>query len=366
MVRILELGEWFSQRIDVRSGDSTSEFMREVPEAKGSRPSPLVMYEPFFGLHERPFELVPNPRFLYLSQRGREAVANLRYGLAFPRGLTLLLGDAGTGKTTFVTQVVNDIDASRVQVVLISNPTLTRTEFYEALTQGFGLSRQATSSKTRFLAEFRTHLEARQRAGLLTAMVLDEAQSLSHELLEEVRLLSNIDTPTSKLLNVILAGQPELAERLNDPALRHLKQRISLRCELLPFDHDETAAYIAGRLRIAGGDPAAIFSREAIMAIHQIARGIPRTINVVCDNALISGFAAQTRPIVRSVIDEISRDFDLNRHLLTASALPDRRETPAPLQPAAPAPPTPVPPAVDRDVPVLNTSRERKGRFHFF
>jgi len=321
------------------------------------------MYEHFFGLRERPFELVPNPRFLYLSQRGREAVANLRYGLAFPRGLTLLLGDAGTGKTTFVTQVVSDIDASRVQVVLISNPTLTRTEFYEALVHGFGLSRQASSSKTRFLKEFRSHLEARQRADLLTAMVLDEAQSLSRELLEEVRLLSNIDTPTSKLLNVILAGQPELAERLNDPALRHLKQRISLRCELLPFDHDETAAYIAGRLRIAGGEPASIFSREAIMAIHEVSRGIPRTINVVCDNALISGFAAQARPIVRSIVDEISRDFDLRRHLLVQPPLPERPQTFAP-----PAPPVsaPVGPAASRDVPLVNDPRERKGRFHFF
>lgn len=379
MVKVLELGEWFLQRTDVRSGDSTSEFTREAPEAPETtnrRPLQQVMYEHFFGLRERPFELVPNPRFLYLSPRGREAVANLRYGLAFPRGLTLLLGDAGTGKTTFVTQVVNEIDASRVQVVLVSNPTLTRAEFYEALAQGFGLNKQATSSKTRFLGEFRAHLEARHRANLLTAMVLDEAQSLSHELLEEVRLLSNIDTPTSKLLNVILAGQPELADRLNDPALRHLKQRISLRCELLPLDHDETAAYIAGRLRIAGGEPASIFSREAIVAIHEISRGIPRTINVVCDNALISGFAAQTRPIVRSIVDEISRDFDLQRHLLSQRAQPDRSQAvavPPPaaavtpvVTPAAPLAPVPVPPAADRDVPVLNAPRERKGRFHFF
>ncbi len=360
MVRLLELGEWFSQRTEVRSGDLTSDFERELPEGTNAGGSQVVMYEQFFGLHERPFDLVPNPRFLYLSRRGREAVANLRYGLAFPRGLTLLLGDAGTGKTTLVSQVVNEINAARVQVVLISNPTLTRSEFYEALAQGFGLGGQLTTSKTRFLDRFRAHLEMRHQSGLLTAMVLDEAQSLSHELLEEVRLLSNIDTPTTKLLNVILAGQPELAERLNDPALRHLKQRISLRCQLLPFDHDETAAYIAGRLRIAGGEPASIFSREAVIAIHEISRGIPRTINVICDNALISGFAAQSRPIVRSVIDEISRDFDLQRHLLVEPPLAKGVETP----------PEPAPRAaeqvLDREPPLRDTLREPKGRFHFF
>lgn len=271
------------------------------------------MYESFFGLRERPFDLVPNPRFLYLSRLGREAVANLRHGLTSPGGLTLLLGDAGTGKTTLVSQVLSELDPTRIECVLLSNPTLTRAEFYEALSRGFSLNERSERSKTRFLDDFRTHLEARQAAGLLTALVVDEAQSLSNAMLEEIRLLSNIDTPTSKLLNVVLAGQPELADRLNDPRLRHLKQRIALRCELMPLSFAETAAYIAGRLRIAGGQPASIFSREAVMAVHETSRGIPRTINVVCHNALISGFATQTKPIVRSIIDEVRRDFDLTR-----------------------------------------------------
>ena len=141
--------------------------------------------------------------------------------------------------------------------------------------------------------------------------MLDEAQSLSHELLEEVRLLSNIETSTAKLLNVVLAGQPELADRLNDPNLRQLKQRIALRCELAALDFPETASYIAGRLRIAGGEPAAIFSREAILAIHEASGGVPRIINVICDNALIGAFAAQTKPIVRSMVQDVCRDFDL-------------------------------------------------------
>jgi type II secretory pathway predicted ATPase ExeA len=307
------------------------------------------MYEQFFGLRERPFDLVTNPRFLYLTARQREAVSNLRYGLAAPRGLTLLLGDAGTGKTTLVQAVLSDIDRASVECVLISNPTLTRDEFYESLVEGFGLGIEAGRSKTKFLAAFREHLEARHSVGLLSALVLDEAQSLSYELLEEIRLLSNIETSTAKLLNVVLAGQPELATRLNDPNLRQLKQRISLRCELAPLDFPETASYIAGRLRIAGGEPAAIFSREAIQAIHEASRGVPRLINVVCDNALMEGFASQTRPIVRSMVQAVSRDFDL------ASAAPV-------LAPPAPQPQT------ELEVGPANATLEpaAKKRFSFF
>ncbi|MGE3507415.1 MAG: ExeA family protein [Vicinamibacterales bacterium] len=269
------------------------------------------MYEQFFGLRERPFDLVPNPRFLYLTGRQREALSNLQYGLAQPRGLTLLIGEAGTGKTTLVQAVLGELDRATVECVLISNPTLTRAEFFEALGEGFGLGPAAAESKVKFLSAFREHLEHRHSAGLMSALVLDEAQSLPYELLEEVRLLSNIETSTVKLLNVVLAGQPELANRLNDPNLRQLKQRIGLRCELAPLDYSETAAYIAGRIRIAGGDPAAIFSREAVLAIHEGSGGVPRIVNVICDNTLISAFAAQTKPIVRRFVQDVCRDFDL-------------------------------------------------------
>jgi general secretion pathway protein A len=271
------------------------------------------MYETFFGLRERPFDLVPNPRFLFLTPRQREALGNLRYGLTVPRGLTLVTGEAGTGKTTLVQAMLSAINHDRVECVLLSNPTLTRSEFYEFLTAGFQLSAAAGGSKTRFLFEMRRHLLARQAEGLLSALVLDEAQSLPYDLLEEVRLLSNIETPTVKLLNVVLVGQPELARRLNESGLRQLKQRIALRCELAPLDLSETAAYIAGRLRIAGGEPATIFSREAIHEIFEASSGVPRTINVICDNALVGGFAAQVKPVTRAMIEEVRRDFDLGR-----------------------------------------------------
>lgn len=270
-----------------------------------------TMYETFFGLRERPFDLAPNPRFLYPAGRHREALSHLRYGLRTPRGFTLLLGEAGTGKTTLIRTVLDEIDEGAIECVLLSNPTLTRAEFLEFLAEEFELGEDSKLSKTRLVANLTSHLEERHRAGLMTALVLDEAQSLPYELLEEVRLLSNIEASSTKLLNVVLAGQPELADRLNEPGLRQLKQRISLRCVLEPLDLVETAAYVAGRLRIAGGNPIEIFSREAVTAIHECSRGLPRTINVVCDNALIGGFAAQTRPVPRSIVIEVMRDFDL-------------------------------------------------------
>ena len=276
------------------------------------------MYERFFGLRERPFDLVPDPRYLYLTGRQQEAFSSLRYALTVSRGLTLLIGEAGTGKTTLVQATLAEADAEQVECVLLSNPTLTRAEFYEFLADGFKLGGDAARSKTRFLFELRKHLLARHEAGRVSALVLDEAQSLPYDLLEEVRLLSNIEMATVKLLNVVLAGQPELAARLNENGLRQLKQRIALRCELAPLTFQETAAYIAGRIRIAGGDPASIFSREAILAIHDAARGIPRTVNVICDNALIGGFAADARPVRRAIIEEVCRDFDLGK----PSALP--------------------------------------------
>jgi len=316
------------------------------------------MYEDFFGLRERPFDLLPNPRFLFLADRHKEAFSNLKYGLTAPRGVTLLIGEAGTGKTTLVNSVLAEIDEQNVECVLLSNPTLTRAEFYEFLATSFNLGDGAGESKTRFLFEFRRHLKERYEAGRLSALMLDEAQSLPYELLEEVRLLSNIETATVKLLNVVLAGQPELAARLNEPSLRQLKQRISLRCEVGALTFHETAAYVAGRLRIAGGDPRHIFTREAILAIYEMSGGIPRTINVLCDNALIGGFASQVRPVSRSIVDDICRDFDLKAPADSADdSLPaDRRDAPVE---------TPEP-AVQSASEAPMFSQRRKSRFSFF
>jgi general secretion pathway protein A len=293
------------------------------------------VYETYFGLRERPFDLTPNPRFLYLTGGHREALSNLQYGITGRKGMTLLIGEAGTGKTTIVRAALEAVAGPSVACVYLSNPVLTRDEFFEFLAPKFGLSERAAVSKARFLAELEESVLARHRAGGLTALVIDEAQSLPHELLEEVRLLANFETAIDKLLPVVLAGQPELAARLEHEELRQLKQRVALRCDLAALDIHETAAYVAGRLAIAGGaDSSKIFTREAVQTIYERSRGIPRTISVICDNALLTGFAAGVKPIGSNIVLEVCRDFRLPQFKLTelkpGRALSPGAATPSP------------------------------------
>src|SRR5829696_473526 len=213
------------------------------------------MYERFYGLREPAFELTANPRFLLLTAGHREALSNLEYGIAARRGLTLLVGEAGTGKTTVLRKALAmQRERCGAHMLTINNPTLTRDEFFEFLAASFGLGGDAATSKTRLLREIEEALRERRARGEAAVLVVDEAQSMPRELLEEIRLLANIESDTEKLLPLVLAGQPELADRLNEPQLRQLKQRVGLRCTLLPLTLQETAAYISGRVRVAGGD----------------------------------------------------------------------------------------------------------------
>jgi general secretion pathway protein A len=271
------------------------------------------MYEAFYGLRERPFDLTPNPRFLLLTTRHREALSNLQYGLTSRRGLTLLVGEAGTGKTTLIRTAIQEFERQGARIAYLNNPTLTREEFCEFLVEAFNLNHGASGSKTRLLRELARTLEHHRAADQQTGLILDEAQALPDDLLEEVRLLANIETTSDKLLPIVLGGQPELAVRLNQPSLRQLKQRVALRCELTPLDATETAEYIAGRIRIAGGNSVLVFTRQAVEAIYQHSRGIPRLISVICDNSLITGFAADRRPVSRDIVEGVCRDFDLLR-----------------------------------------------------
>jgi general secretion pathway protein A len=195
--------------------------------------------------------------------------------------------------------------------VHLNNPTLGRTEFLEFLADAFGLSPEVSASKPRLLRALEQVLRERRNEGVVSALVVDEAQSLPDELLEEIRLLANIECDTHKLLSIVLSGQPELGLRLNAWRFRHLKQRVALRCALAALTLDESAAYIAGRVRLAGGDAGRMFSREAVIAIHNRARGIPRTINVICENALLTAFASERPLVCAALIEEVSRDFDL-------------------------------------------------------
>jgi type II secretory pathway predicted ATPase ExeA len=294
------------------------------------------MYESFFGLAERPFDLTPNPKYLVLTEAHREVLSNLEYAISSRKGITLLLGEAGSGKTTLI-RAAMEKQPVRVHCVHLQNPTLTREEFVETLAVRFNLSDRACRSKAAFLAELEGQLAERSRQGETTVLIVDEAQSLPSELLEEIRLLANIETASDKLLTVILAGQPELADRLNHASLRQLKQRVALRCELRALSREEAVSYVAGRIRIAGGVGAQVFTREAVELMHVSSRGIPRTISVIADNALVGGFAAGVRPVPSRFVREVSADFDL--------AVPVKGQVTPPQTPAsstAPAGPAPV------------------------
>ena len=269
------------------------------------------MYERFYGFREAPFELTANPRFLFFSAQHREALGNLEYGLSAAKPITVLIGEAGTGKSTLLRAALTSDRCRNVSCVFIDNPTLTRTEFFETLASRFELGANSEKSKATLLGKLDSMIRGRQSRGTITGLVVDEAQALPDEILEEIRLLANMETADGKLLPVVLAGQPELAVRLNQPHLRQLKQRVALRCELKALDLGETAAYIASRIRTAGGDPGNIFTREAVTLIHHYSRGLPRTISVMCDNALLSGFALDQRPVDGEIVREVCHDFDL-------------------------------------------------------
>jgi general secretion pathway protein A len=270
------------------------------------------MYARYYGFREGPFELTANPKYLFFTAQHREALCHLEYGLSAAKPVTVLIGEAGTGKSTLLRAALASERCRHVTCAVIDNPTLTRTEFFETLASRFDLAGVADTSKASLLGGIEAIVRSRQSRREITALVVDEAQAIPDEILEEIRLLANLETPTSKLLPVVLAGQPELSDRLKQPGLRQLKQRVALRCELKPLDLPDTAAYIASRIRTAGGDPANIFTREAVTLIHEYSRGLPRTISVMCDNALTSGFALDQRPVDGDVVREVIRDFDLS------------------------------------------------------
>jgi len=269
------------------------------------------MYQEFYGLRELPFELTANPKYLYLTPLYREALSTLQYGLSAAKAITVLIGEAGTGKTTLLRAALASERCRQVHCVYLSNPALTRGEFFEMLARTLGLSADAARSKAVLLDELESALRASRSRGEITALVVDEAQVLSVGLLEEIRLLANIETVTEKLLPVVLVGQPVFGVYLEDRGLRQLKQRVALRCEIAPFDLPETAAYIATRIKMAGGLAIQLFTREAVTLIHEHSGGIPRTISVICDNALVHGLALGHQPVGQEVVREVCRDFRL-------------------------------------------------------
>lgn len=268
------------------------------------------MYQKHYQLRALPFEQTSDPPQLYLTPCLREAISNLEYGLFSAKSLTVLIGEPGMGKTTLLRAVLRSERCRNVRCVHLNNPTLTREEFVSTLALLFGIGGEALRSKAMLINGLEKILRERRAAGLITALVVDEAQALSTDLLEEIRLLANMEAPVGKLLPLVLAGQSELGARLDEPALRQLKQRVALRCEIVPFGLQETAGYIACRVRAAGGAPA-LFTREAVRAIHAYSGGIPRTINVICDNALMTGMALDRHEVDSAIVLDVCRDFSL-------------------------------------------------------
>lgn len=269
------------------------------------------MYYSFFDLLSPPFELGSQPNALFLGATHKEALATLMYGMESRKGVTVVVGEAGTGKTTLVGAAIRQANPS-FTCLHITNPRLTRNEFFDHLSRTLELSPEASLSKTRFLLEFQKAAEQRIHQGGHTVLVIDEAQTVSDEVVEELRLLTNIEAEDGgRLLSVVLIGQPEFAQRLDLTEFRHLKQRVALRCTLNTLSLQDTAAFIATRIRAAGGTPASVFTREAVELIHRASRGIPRVICVLCDNALIGGFAMSERPVSRGRVAEAATDLRL-------------------------------------------------------
>ncbi len=267
------------------------------------------MYPPVYGLAELPFELTADPRYLCLTKRQREALSVLQYGLISSRSLTLLIGEPGTGKTMLLQAALASDRCRHVHAVYLNNPTMQPDEFIRLLAMRFNLGHDAGTSKALFLDRFDQYLRNQRLMGEISALVIDEAQAISAELLDEIRLLTNIEESSVKLLPLVLAGQPGLGDRLEEPALEQVKQRVSLRCDLARMTESETGAYIASRVRTAGGEPAHLFSREAVSLIHRYAGGVPRVINVICHNALLSGMAAGARRVDQAMVVEVCRDL---------------------------------------------------------
>ncbi len=267
------------------------------------------MYKEFYGLNDSPFTLTPDPRFIVFTPSYNEVLASLYYGLENAKGLIVLTGEVGTGKTTALRWILRRLDSS-VLAAYVFNPRLSIDEFYHHVTQMLGI--KDWTNKAELLTTMGRVLEERHRRGLRTVLIIDEAHELSDYVLEEIRLLLNFESDNAKHLQIVLTGQPELRERLNQANLRQLKQRVALRCKMHALPNvEEVERYIVERLSIAGSDQPNIFTPGAIDLLFQCSEGIPRQINNLCDNSMLSGYAAGEQIIGRQIIEDVADNLDL-------------------------------------------------------
>ena len=270
------------------------------------------MYQEFYNLSAYPFRLSPDPAFMCMTAQHREALSALIYSACTQPGLTVLVGEAGTGKTTILYSLLGLLEKRRFVTAMCTNPTLTREEFYDFLMVQFGVNCQSTL-KSRQLAALEETLLRNQADERPSLLIVDEAQRLSAELLEEIRLLLNLETPREKLLEIVISGQPELVNLLGRPELRQLKQRVSCICRLKALSLEELQEYLHHRLTLAGLPSQTLFDEETVELIYDYTQGIPRLVNSLCNGALQTGFAMQSRNITVSIVEEAARDLELSR-----------------------------------------------------
>jgi len=283
------------------------------------------MYKQFYGLTRNPFGVSPDPYFFYPTQRHTEALANLAYGVLRRRGFVVVTGEVGTGKTLLVRCLLEALTRNKIAFAYVYNPVVSVSEFLSHVITDLGLLPAAARTKTEALSRLNNYLMERSRQDLTTALVVDEAQLLSWELLEEIRLLTNLETTKHKLLQIVLVGQPEFEEKLDSQQLRQLKQRIGLRCSLRPLEMKELQGYIHQRLELSGANShaASIFPEETIALIHKFSRGIPRLVNTLCENSLLLGFGHHQLQITPEIVQEVAGDLHLNKVAVDSSGTLD-------------------------------------------
>lgn len=268
------------------------------------------MYNAYFGFAESPFNLSPDPSFLYRSAQHEEALANLIYGVQSRKGFIVLTGEVGTGKTTMLECLRDFLEAQRIEFAFIFNSRINSDQFFEMIAYDLNLQCQRPT-KTEVLFRLNEMLLQQASQGRTTALIVDEAHNLDWDVLEEIRMLGNLENRRGKLIQVILSGQPELDRKLDAPNLRQLKQRIVLRCNLEPFTEADTGEYVQSRLEKVGMPRQTVFPPEVLSEIHLRSTGIPRLINGICDNLLLISFAMETQVSTLEMLEEVSQDMRL-------------------------------------------------------
>ncbi|MEQ1352740.1 MAG: AAA family ATPase [Candidatus Acidiferrum sp.] len=269
------------------------------------------MYKSFFGLKENPFNVNPDPRYLYLTKQIEEALTGLMYGIQTRKGFITLTGEVGTGKTTLVNRLLDWLRQRRTRTAFLFNSRMNTSHLFDFILSEFDIPCE-TRTKSQQLMKLNQWLLDRYRAGETAVLIVDEAQNLTYPVLEEIRLLTNLETSTEKLLQIVLSGQPELEDKLRLPQLRQLKQRITLRCKTEPLTKEQTHAYINERLRIAGTNGEPIFTPESMDTVHMYSLGIPRVVNLLCEHSLINTYAEQQRLVTPKIVEDIAREFQLD------------------------------------------------------